>query len=67
MKRHTLSFCSQDYESDEQASKILCLDLWDEYSWNDPRLSWNTDKCDVADLNMPLDKVWVPDLQIDKG
>ena len=46
-------------------SKILCLEVWDEYIWTDPRLSWDKDKCDVGNLHLPLDKVWTPDVGID--
>ena len=46
------------------ARNILCLEVWDEYSWTDLRLSWNTDKCDVGNLHVHLDKVWTPDVGI---
>ena len=46
-------------------SNVLCLDVWDEYIWTDPRLAWNTDKCDVGSLHVRLDKVWTPDVGID--
>ena len=45
-------------------TNILSIEVWETLWFTDPRLVWNTDKCNVGSIRQPQDQIWTPDLEV---
>mmetsp|Transcript_18259 Transcript_18259/g.51382 ORF Transcript_18259/g.51382 Transcript_18259/m.51382 type:complete len:777 (-) Transcript_18259:171-2501(-) len=51
-------------ESVDLAKGIMLLRSWLRLTWTDPRLAWNTTEWEHTSTNIPISKLWKPDVSV---
>ena len=47
----------------DEKNQILTLNCWLTQTWNDTHLTWNaSDFGGITHINLPYNKVWLPDI-----
>jgi hypothetical protein len=53
------------YDEYDEATNVLSSQIWERYTWKDPRLAWNPEDYDgISVIRLPARMVWIPDIRL---